>query len=126
MLFELTYFFNYFLIFFYIIGALGISFLLLFFALFLKYHAVVYPDLELSSAYECGFLPFDRVRTKLEVKFFMVALLFVVFDLEVIFIFPWALCLSLFSFGQVFFMFVFLTILVFSFLYELHENALMF
>jgi len=123
---ELSYLFNYYLTFFYVIFALFLSLVLLTLSVVLRYTQISFPDVEMSSSYECGFLPFDKSRTKIEVKFFMIALLFIIFDLEIIFIYPWALCLSLFSGMQFFFMLIFLTVLVFSFMYEWYENALNF
>lgn len=123
---EISYTFNYFITIFYVGFSLILSLFLLFFSVFLRYTQISLPDLEMSSSYECGFLPFDRSRTKVEVKFFMIALLFVIFDLEIIFIYPWSLCLTLFSGFQVFFMIIFLTVLVFSFMYEWQEKALNF
>src|SRR5437879_1625500 len=100
MTFELSYFFNYYLILYYIIFSLFISLILVVVSVLLRYLSATKPDFELTAAYECGFLPFDRVRNKFEVKFFMIALLFVISDLEVIFILPWSLCLSFFSLVQ--------------------------
>lgn len=118
--------FNYYLIFFYTGFSVILSLVLLTVSVFLRYNQISIPDVEMASSYECGFLPFDRSRTKIEVRFFMIALLFVIFDLEIIFIFPWALCLSLFCVLQIFFMLIFLTVLVFSFIFEWHEHALNF
>src|SRR5688572_31445020 len=53
------------------------------------------PDVEKLSAYECGFNPFDDARMKFDVRFYLVAILFIIFDLEVAFLFPWAI-----TFGQ--------------------------
>jgi len=79
---------------------------------------------ELGSAYECGFLPFDRSRTRFDVNFFVVGLLFLLFDLEVVFILPWGSVLSFlpligFGGGVVFFI-----LLGVAFFYELAVDAL--
>ena len=61
------------------------------------------PDPEKLSAYECGFNPFDDARMKFDVRFYLVAILFIIFDLEVAFLFPWAVSfgkLGWFGFGQ--------------------------
>jgi len=126
MTFELTYFFNYFLIVFYILFSLAISLLLVVVSVLLRYLSATRPDNQLASAYECGFLPFDKARNKFEVKFFMIAILFVLFDLEVVFVLPWSICISIFSAFQFCLMVLFLLILVVSFIYELWQNALTF
>jgi len=79
---------------------------------------------ELGSPYECGFLPFDRARSRFDVNFFVVGLLFLLFDLEVIFILPWGLTLASISFvgfggGVLFFL-----LLAIAFFYELAVDAL--
>jgi len=117
MLFEFTYFFNYVLIVIYIIFSLMISFILVLLSVFFRYLSLNRPDIELASAYECGFLPFDKARLKFDVKFFMVGILFVLFDLEVVFILPWSMYLSYFNLYQFFLMFIFLLFLVISFIY---------
>ena len=82
------------------------------------------PDSEKVSAYECGFDPFDDARTTFDVRFYLVAILFIIFDLEVSFLFPWALTLGqipMFGYGS---MFVFLLILTIGFVYEWKKGAL--
>lgn len=81
-------------------------------------------DQEKVSAYECGFNPFDDARTTFDVRFYLVAILFLIFDLEVSFLFPWSLILgniSLFGFWT---MIVFLIILTIGFIYEWFKGAL--
>jgi len=126
MLFELTYFFNYYVIVVYICFSLLISFVLVLLSIFLRYISLIRPDVELASAYECGFLPFDKSRIKFDVKFFMVGILFVLFDLEVVFILPWSVYLMYFNLFQFFLMVIFLLFLVISFIYELWQEALYF
>lgn len=82
------------------------------------------PDQEKLSAYECGFNAFSDSRMKFDVRFYLVAILFIIFDIEVAFLFPWAAAygdIGLFGFWS---MFVFLTVLGIGFLYELRKGAL--
>ncbi len=82
------------------------------------------PDPEKLSAYECGFNSFDDARMKFDVRFYLVAILFIVFDLEVAFLFPWAVAfgdLGLFGFWS---MMVFLAVLTLGFIYEWRKGAL--
>ncbi len=82
------------------------------------------PDSEKLSAYECGFEPFSDARHKFDVRFYLVAILFIIFDLEVAFLFPWAVTLGqtgLFGFWS---MVVFLGVLTIGFVYEWKKGAL--
>ncbi len=82
------------------------------------------PDAAKLSAYECGFDAFEDARTKFDVRFYLVAILFIIFDLEVAFLFPWAITLGeigLFGFWS---MVIFLGILVIGFVYEWRKGAL--
>jgi NADH-quinone oxidoreductase subunit A len=82
------------------------------------------PDSEKLSPYECGFEPFDDARSKFDVRFYLVAILFIIFDLEVAFLFPWAVTLGrigLFGFWS---MVVFLGVLTVGFIYEWRKGAL--
>ena len=82
------------------------------------------PDSEKLSAYECGFEAFDDSRGRFDVRFYLVAILFIIFDLEVAFLFPWAVSLrdvGLFGFWS---MMIFLTILTVGFIYEGKKGAL--
>ena len=82
------------------------------------------PDSEKLSPYECGFEPFDDARSKFDVRFYLVAILFIIFDLEVAFLFPWAVTLGrigLFGFWS---MIVFLGVLTVGFIYEWRKGAL--
>ncbi len=82
------------------------------------------PDPEKLSAYECGFNAFDDARMKFDVRFYLVAILFIIFDLEVAFLFPWAISLNetgAFGFWS---MVVFLGILTIGFVYEWKKGAL--
>ena len=82
------------------------------------------PDPEKLSAYECGFNAFDDARMKFDVRFYLVAILFIIFDLEVMFLFPWAVAfdkLGLFGFWS---MMLFLAVLTIGFIYEWKKGAL--
>ena len=82
------------------------------------------PDPEKLSAYECGFNAFDDARMKFDVRFYLVAILFIIFDLEVAFLFPWAVALGdigMFGFWS---MIVFLGVLTIGFIYEWQKGAL--
>lgn len=82
------------------------------------------PTSEKLSPYECGFEAFEDTRMKFDVRYYLVAILFIIFDLEIAFLFPWAVALE--SIGTVGFvaMFVFLAILVVGFVYEWRKGAL--
>ena len=82
------------------------------------------PDPEKLSAYECGFEAFSDSRMEFDVRFYLVAILFIIFDLEIAFLFPWAISLG--SIGALGFwsMMIFLFILTFGFIYEWYKGAL--
>lgn len=82
------------------------------------------PDVEKNSPYECGFEPLHDSRKEFDVRFYLVSILFIIFDLEIIFLFPWAVTLS--KIGQVGFysMMAFLSILTIGFIYEWKKGAL--
>jgi NADH-quinone oxidoreductase subunit A len=82
------------------------------------------PDSEKSSPYECGFEAFEDARMKFDVRYYLVAILFIIFDLEIAFFFPWAVVLE--DLGQPGFwaMMIFLAILVVGFIYEWRKGAL--
>jgi NADH:ubiquinone oxidoreductase subunit 3 (subunit A) len=81
-------------------------------------------DYEKLSAYECGFNPFEEVVGRFDIRFYLVAILFIVFDLEVSFLFPWSIIFGFLGFVGFFSMFFFLFILIIGFLYELKRGAL--
>ena len=112
---------DYFSIIIFLIIALGLSclFIIINFALSPKK-----PDPEKLSSYECGFEPFNDSRMEFDVRFYLVAILFIIFDLEVTFLFPWAISLrniDLFGFWT---MMIFLIILTIGFVYEWRKGAL--
>jgi NADH-quinone oxidoreductase subunit A len=82
------------------------------------------PDPEKLSAYECGFNAFDDARMKFDIRFYLVSLLFIIFDLEVAFLFPWAVAfrdIGVFGFWS---MIAFLVVLTVGFIYEWRKGAL--
>ncbi|GAN76842.1 NADH-quinone oxidoreductase subunit A [Acidisphaera rubrifaciens] len=85
-------------------------------------HQKPYP--EKLSAYECGFEPFDDARRRFDVRFYLVAILFIIFDLEVAFLFPWAVSLSRIGLFGFFSMLGFLGVLTVGFIYEWRKGAL--
>jgi NADH-quinone oxidoreductase subunit A len=95
-------------------AAVGLSFIL----------AKQKPDAEKLSAYECGFPAFSDARAKFDVRFYLVSILFIIFDLEIAFLFPWAVALGdigLFGFWS---MMLFLAVLTVGFIYEWKKGAL--
>ena len=82
------------------------------------------PDPEKLSAYECGFNPFDDARMKFDVRFYLVAILFIIFDLEVAFLFPWAVALKDIGWLGFTSMMIFLGVLTVGFVYEWRKGAL--
>ncbi len=82
------------------------------------------PDSEKVSAYECGFAPFDNTRHRFDVRFYLVAILFIIFDLEVAFLFPWAVALGSIGLLGFWSMVVFLGVLTVGFVYEWKKGAL--
>ncbi len=83
-----------------------------------------HPDAAKLSAYECGFNAFEDARIKFDVRFYLVAILFIIFDLEVAFLFPWAVSLGTIGVFGFWSMFVFLVILTVGFIYEWKKGAL--
>ena len=82
------------------------------------------PNSEKLSPFECGFAPFDDARGQFDVRFYLVAILFIIFDLEVAFLFPWAVALGdigIFGFWS---MMLFLGVLTVGFIYEWRKGAL--
>ena len=112
---------EYFPIILFLIIALGISMAFIILNLILSPSN---PDPEKLSVYECGFEPFEDSRMEFDVRFYLVAILFIIFDLEIAFLFPWAISLGhigLFGFVS---MMIFLFILTIGFIYEWKKGAL--
>jgi len=105
----------------FLIVAVGISLVMLLASYIL---AKQKPDSEKLSAYECGFEAFDDARSRFDVRFYLVAILFIIFDLEVAFLFPWAVAfgdIGVFGFWS---MVLFLAVLTVGFVYEWRKGAL--
>lgn len=105
----------------FLIVAIGISVIMLTASFIL---AKQKPDSEKLSAYECGFEAFDDARSRFDVRFYLVAILFIIFDLEVAFLFPWAVAfgdIGVFGFWS---MVLFLSVLTVGFIYEWRKGAL--
>ena len=101
--------------------AAGIGLALLLSAFLLAYKQ---PDPEKLSAYECGFNAFDDARMKFDVRFYLVAILFIIFDLEVAFLFPWAITFGDLGWYGFWSMMIFLAVLTVGFAYEWKKGAL--
>jgi len=89
-----------------------------------KLLGVYKPDAQKVSPYECGFEAFEDARMKFDVRYYLVAILFILFDLEIAFLFPWAVSLDAIGFFGFVSMMVFLAILVVGFVYEWSRGAL--
>jgi len=82
------------------------------------------PNAEKNSPYECGFDAFENARLKFDVRYYLVAILFIIFDLEIAFLFPWAVALEGLGLAGLVAMAIFLAILVVGFVYEWKKGAL--
>ncbi len=82
------------------------------------------PDAEKNSPYECGFEAFEDSRMKFDVRYYLVAILFIIFDLEIAFLFPWAIVLDQIGTFGLLSMAIFLAVLVIGFIYEWKKGAL--
>ena len=112
----------------------GLSILVVFFVVSLVLSFVIFflsfivatqrPSVEKLSAYECGFDPFDDARNTFDVRFYLVAILFIIFDLEISFLFPWCISLGSLPLFAYWSMFFFLFILTVGFVYEWKKGAL--
>jgi NADH-quinone oxidoreductase subunit A len=101
--------------------AVGLGAVILFLGRVLAPHR---PDREKNSPYECGFEPFEDARMKFDVRYYLIAILFIIFDLEIAFLVPWAVALDeigLFGFVQ---MMIFLAVFVVVFIYAWKKGAL--
>ena len=81
-------------------------------------------DAEKLSSYECGFEPFENSHIKFDVRYYLVAILFIIFDLEIAFLFPWAVSLDVIGVFGIAAMGIFLAVLVIGFIYEWKKGAL--
>lgn len=100
---------------------LGIGLLL---ALLNFFFAPKLRDNEKLSAYECGFLPFEDARVKFQVHFYLIGILFIIFDLEIAYLFPWAMNLGCLDKQTFYSMIFFLLVLTIGFIYEFFKGAL--
>jgi NADH-quinone oxidoreductase subunit A len=82
------------------------------------------PDPEKLSPYECGFVPFDDARMKFDIRFYLVAILFIIFDLEVAFLFPWTVVFNEVGWFGFWSVIIFLGVLTIGFIYEWRKGAL--
>jgi NADH:ubiquinone oxidoreductase subunit 3 (subunit A) len=114
-------FFEYIFIFYYIF-LLSAVFILLFLISFL--FVFQKPTANKTSAYECGFNPFSDARVQFEIKFYLIGILFIIFDIEISFSFPWIIALDSLPLIGVVIMFLFIIILTIGFIYEWNEGAL--
>ena len=112
---------DYFSIIVFLLIALGLSFLFIIINFVLSPKN---PDPEKLSAYECGFEPFNDSRMQFDVRFYLVAILFIIFDLEIAFLFPWAISLGNIGFLGFISMMIFLFVLSVGFIYEWKKGAL--
>lgn len=101
--------------------ALVLSVLFIALAMFIARQA---PDADKLSAYECGFDAFEDSRDRFDVRFYLVAILFIIFDLEVAFLFPWAITLGDIGMYGFWSMVIFLIVLTIGFIYEWRKGAL--
>jgi NADH-quinone oxidoreductase subunit A len=101
--------------------AIGLGLVLILAAVVL---AVRHPDPEKVSAYECGFNAFDDARMKFDVRFYLVSILFIIFDLEIAMLFPWAVAFADLSMTAFWSMMVFLAVLTAGFAYEWRKGAM--
>ncbi|MBZ0122827.1 MAG: NADH-quinone oxidoreductase subunit A [Roseovarius sp.] len=101
--------------------AIGLGLVLILAAVVL---AVRHPDPEKLSAYECGFNAFDDARMKFDVRFYLVSILFIIFDLEIAMLFPWAVAFQDISMTAFWSMMVFLGVLTIGFAYEWKKGAM--
>ena len=106
---------NYFSILIFLICSIILSTIIFFLSFFVSSKL---DDTEKLSVYECGFNPFSDSRTEFDVKFYIVAILFIIFDLEISFLFPFSVCLDSISISGFYFMLIFLFILTIGFFYE--------
>lgn len=110
-----------FVIFVYLLFSLFLSAAIVFIAMLLVNRT---GDIEKISAYECGFQPFEDTRSRFDVKFYLVAILFIIFDLEIAYLFPWALSIKELNIEGVISMIIFLFVLTIGFVYEWKKGAL--
>ncbi len=113
--------FEYFIILIFILLSMMLSFFLFLIIITLIYSKF---DIEKVSSYECGFHPFEDTRHNYNIRFYLVAILFLIFDLEIIFLFPWLTLVNLLAIPGFIVIFIFISILIIGFIYEWFKGAL--
>ena len=113
--------FNYIIVFILLFIFTIISFIFIFASYIFVFQDI---DKEKMSPYECGFQPFEDTRNKFNIKYYLLAILFIVFDLELIFMLPWVLTLNFLDLYSYYLMLLFLIILTIGFIYEWTSGAL--
>lgn len=108
-------------IFIFLIIAFGLAFILFILSYFISDQK---PDLEKISAYECGFNPFNDARQPFDIRFYIVAILFIIFDLEIVFLYPWAVNFQYMSISENGLINLFIFILIIGLIYEWNKKAL--
>lgn len=76
------------------------------------------------SSYECGFQPFNNILSNFDIKYYLIAILFLLFDLEVVFLIPWVFCIQTLTFGSFFLVYIFFIFLILGFYYEWYRGGL--
>jgi NADH:ubiquinone oxidoreductase subunit 3 (subunit A) len=113
--------FEYYILFIHFLVSILLGCIILFFSYFLVSQK---PDVEKLSSYECGFDPFGDARNPFNIHFYLVGILFIIFDLEITYLFPWAISLDNTGVFGFFSMLFFLGVLAFGFIYEWLKGAL--
>jgi NADH-quinone oxidoreductase subunit A len=86
--------------------------------------SMISPSIDKAIGYECGFDPFSDARDPFNIKFYLISILFLLFDVEVIFFFPWAFSLEYFSFGGFYIMYLFFIVLMLGYIFEWENKCL--
>ncbi len=113
--------YNYYYVLYFLIFAISFSLIIVFLNFLLAFKNTY---LEKSTSYECGFNPFNDARSIFDVRFYLVGILFLLFDIEVLFLFPWILSISILDIFSHMVMFAFFFLLLLSFFYEWKRNSL--
>jgi NADH-quinone oxidoreductase subunit A len=108
-----------------IIKYFAFTFLLIMILFLLSYLTVLRkPDFEKNAAYECGFNPFGDARIKFEISFYLIGILFIIFDIELLYLFPWILIINQISIFGIYSVLLFIFVLTLGFIYEWIKGAL--
>lgn len=119
MLYYVTY--TYLDLFIYLLFNIGFCLIFLGISYIVSYHN---PYMEKRTGYECGFDPFSDARDPFNIKFYLISILFIIFDVEILFFFPWIFSLHLISFFGFYMMYLFVVLLIIGFLYEWRKGCL--